>query len=424
MHLKLAFTNLTRTKIRTLLTGATIVIGISSLFLILALNSGIRKAIFSNVSKSNPLNQITVHPPASDNIFTSLIGSGSGTLNQETIDQIRNLPHVQDVYPETSYIDPSSLEVSVFGHRLQTDSMVFGVPRDFIAEEIKPETEWQNNGQPYPALISRKLLDIYNLSVAQPRDLPQITEDMILGREIDIYLGFSSFFAPFTERKDATLVKAKIVGLSNKTSLIGVTLPLEVVETLNQNKDSEHTSEFINAYVITDSPEHIETVAQQIEEMELQTKYLQKSFTQIQDNFRYLTIGLTIISIIILCVSALSIANSFFANINERINEIGILRSLGASKKNIRNLFLAEAALLGTIAGIFGIILGLILVFPINSAALEILPDVSYKPTSLFAFDIFLLLGLTIFSIFFSLISAYIPALSAARLNPIRALNQ
>jgi len=424
--LKLSLINIKRTKIRSILTASTIIIGITSLFLILTLNAGLKKAVFTTAKQKNPLNQITVYPPASNNIISSVIGAiKNKKINNQSIEEIKKLPHVENIYLETAYIKPSTLEIPIFGRTLQTDSMVFGVPYEFIQEDIKNKEAWTNPKSPYPAIISRKLLDIYNLSVAQTQGIPEITQDLIIGREIDVFLGHSSFFESPSAKKKATNIKVKVIGLSNKTNIVGITLPLKTVNSLNHKKDPSHKNQYINAYVIADSPQNVDQIAKTIEEkLKLETKYLQKTYSQIKSNFTYLTIGLGLISFIILCVSALSITNSFFTNINERVNEIGILRALGASKKVIKKLFLTEAALLGTISGILGVTVGTLLIPLINSATLSILPDISTKPDSIFFIDYKLYILLPIFSLFFSQIAAYLPAHTAAKMNTIRALNK
>ncbi len=423
---KLAIINLQRTKIRTILTGATIVIGICSLFLILSLNAGISRTVFSSAEKNNPLNQITIHPPSSNNIITSLLGvTRESPINDETIAELSKLPNIKEVYSETAYLSPSAIEVNMFGQKLQTDGLIFGVPYSFVSDSIKSESDWTPTNQPYPAIVSRKLLDIYNLSVAQPQSLPQVTEEMIIGQEIDIYLGYSSFFIPFSKKEDAPRIRAKITGFSDKTNLVGVTLPEQLVQNLNKEKDPTYQNQYINLYAIADSPENVEKIAHNIEEnFDLETTYLQKTYSQIQSNIIYLSLGLALISIIILTVSALSIANSFFANINERVNEIGILRSIGADQRSIATLFLTEAGLLGLINGLIGVILAITLIPIINSTTLSFIPDISTKPTNLFHISLLTAAGMPIFSLIFSLIAAYIPSRTAANMNTIEALNK
>lgn len=422
--IKLALINLSRNKTRTFLTGLSIAIGICSLFLITSLDAGLKKAVFSDISKTNPLNQITVHSQIKNSFITPLLGSDNPKydITDQTITKIKSIPEVTAIYPEMAYNSPAMIEASIFGLPFQTDATIFGVPQEFIAKDLNPKTNWQADNQPYPVIVSRKLLDLYNLSVAGPQNLPQFTDKNIIGKQFSVLLNYSSFFANFKDRDQATKINASIQGLSDKTNLIGATLPLEIVKKLNQNEDPEYTNKYVNLYVTVSSPEHIETVAQQIESMELETNYLQKKFQQIQKSFRYLTIALTIVSTIILFMAALSIASTFFANVHERYREIGILRTIGANRSNIKNIFLVEAIILGIISAIIGIVIGLIIIPYINASALDLIPDISSKPESIFLIEPTQIGLIILFAAIISTISAFIPASKAASTEIVKAL--
>ena len=65
-----------------------------------------------------------------------------------------------------------------------------------------------------------------------------------------------------------------------------------------------------------------------------------------------------LISVLILIVSAINIAHTFFMIIAERRREIGILRAIGANRLHIAGMILGEAALLGLLGGVLGVAVG------------------------------------------------------------------
>ena len=119
-----------------------------------------------------------------------------------------------------------------------------------------------------------------------------------------------------------------------------------------------------------------------------------------------------------LIVSSIMIGVITLISVQERTKEIGILRALGASKKNISNMFNAETMIIGFISGAIGIIIAYILCIPINML-LHKLTGISninaYLPISA-------AITLIIISILLSLISGIIPAKSAAKKEPVEAL--
>ncbi len=129
----------------------------------------------------------------------------------------------------------------------------------------------------------------------------------------------------------------------------------------------------------------------------------------IQTILATLTVGLAGIAAISLVVGGIGIMNIMLVAVSERTREIGLRKALGATPKNILTQFLIESAVLSTLGGIIGIILGML-------GALAIKPFFPATPalnSVLLAFAVSLLTGI-IFGVF--------PAKKAANLNPIEAL--
>ncbi|MDO4474019.1 MAG: ABC transporter permease [Eubacteriales bacterium] len=121
-----------------------------------------------------------------------------------------------------------------------------------------------------------------------------------------------------------------------------------------------------------------------------------------------------------LLVAAIGIANTMMMSIYERTKEIGIMKVLGCSLKNIKQMFLLEAAFIGLIGGFAGMILSFCLSAVINmltghGAAMGIEGDISCIP-------VWLVLAAMGFAMFVGTVAGYFPALRAMRLSPLAAI--
>ena len=141
---------------------------------------------------------------------------------------------------------------------------------------------------------------------------------------------------------------------------------------------------------------------------------LMSSVTTIVNVISYVLIAFVAISLI---VSSIMIGIITYISVLERTKEIGILRSIGASKRDISRVFNAETLLVGFVAGFLGIMVTLILLIPIN-LIIESLSGIS----GLAALPPMGGLILVLISMILTLIAGLIPSRVAAKKNPVEAL--
>lgn len=136
--------------------------------------------------------------------------------------------------------------------------------------------------------------------------------------------------------------------------------------------------------------------------------------SSIMDAITYVLIAFSAVSLV---VSSIMIGIITYISVLERTREIGILRSLGARKKDITRVFNAETFLIGLTSGILGIIIARLLIFPINIIIenLSNLPNVA-KLNPVHA------IIMIIISILVTLIGGFIPSKMASRKDPVEAL--
>jgi putative ABC transport system permease protein len=410
-------------KFRTFLAIASIAIGTCSLLVFMGLNKGIQTATFQKMEKQSPLTQITVRPPIEEAGIISFITRPEGTkIDRTHIEQISKIRGVKNVYPETQFNNFASIQANLLGQTLITDAMIFGVPKGFIETDTKNPEIWDRKEEPYPAIIPRKILEIYNIGVASPQNLPTLSEDILIGRTLTLYPNYSTFF-PTNNRTDQK-IQLKVVGFSDKVSLIGATLPFEVVEELNQKYTNNPETKILELFVETSDESLTSSVAKEIEDLGFNTFYLQKDFQNIEMRFNYLRNSLGAISAIILITCGIAIMSTFLATISERIKELALFRALGATKTHIKKLILLEAGMTGLVGSLLGVIIGIPTGNIINNYGLQGLDKTIFQVNTMFIIDYKTIATTILFGVVLSIISAYIPAHKAANIKPIEALNR
>lgn len=142
---------------------------------------------------------------------------------------------------------------------------------------------------------------------------------------------------------------------------------------------------------------------------------LMSSVTDIINVISYVLIAFVAISLV---VSSIMIGVITYISVLERKKEIGILRAIGASKKNISQVFNAETFIIGLLAGLLGIGITLILLIPGNMIIHEIAGNVSVSASLPVAGAIILI----VLSVILTLIGGLIPSKKAAQEDPVTAL--
>lgn len=142
---------------------------------------------------------------------------------------------------------------------------------------------------------------------------------------------------------------------------------------------------------------------------------LTSSLTTIIDGISYVLIAFVSISLIVSCIMIGIITH---ISVMERTKEIGILRALGASKRNISQVFNAETFIIGCCAGILGIGVSWLALFPINSVIEKLSGLADLKAQLPIKYSLILIA----ISIVITIIGGLLPAKKAAKKDPVVAL--
>ncbi len=141
---------------------------------------------------------------------------------------------------------------------------------------------------------------------------------------------------------------------------------------------------------------------------------MMKSVSQIINTISYVLIAFVAISLI---VSSIMIGIITYISVLERTKEIGILRAIGASKKDISRVFNAETLIVGFISGVIGILITTLLTLPINGL-IHMITGVSIVTKVPLSAAIFLV----IISMLLTIVAGLIPSRIASKKDPVVAL--
>ncbi|XIF19858.1 MAG: Hypothetical protein AJITA_00561 [Acetilactobacillus jinshanensis] len=128
---------------------------------------------------------------------------------------------------------------------------------------------------------------------------------------------------------------------------------------------------------------------------------------------------LTAIAAISLLVAAVMIVAILYISVNERTREIGILRALGASKKNVRHLFLDQALLLGIISSILATVFSYLGELLINHLTFN--SSMGFNLVQIMPHQVVIVFIITLI---INAIASVMPSWKASRLDPIKCLNK
>lgn len=121
-------------------------------------------------------------------------------------------------------------------------------------------------------------------------------------------------------------------------------------------------------------------------------------------------------------VSAIGMFNTMTVTLLERTKEIGIMRTIGASPSDVKNLFISESIVVGFLGGVSGIVMGVTIGLTVNFFLNLVASQFGGQAVALFSFPLAFLLFIMLFSAAVGYLTGVFPAKRAATLNPLDAI--
>jgi putative ABC transport system permease protein len=149
---------------------------------------------------------------------------------------------------------------------------------------------------------------------------------------------------------------------------------------------------------------------------------LSKTVEQASKIFQGIQATLAVFGGIALVVSAIGMFNTMTVTLLERTKEIGIMRTLGASPSDVKLLFISESIVVGFLGGLSGVLMGITLGFVVNFMLNVAASQFGGQAVKLFAFPLWFLTFISLFSAIVGYFTGVFPARRAALLNPLDAI--
>lgn len=192
-------------------------------------------------------------------------------------------------------------------------------------------------------------------------------------------------------------------------------------------KQNSGEMRFYSASVTTDGTRKVDEIKKEITALNGGEFYQVSTFADdkatVQTAINVMAAGLAGFGFLTLLASAFGIINTQYISVLERTSQIGLMKSLGMRKSDVSKLFRYEAALIGLFGGIIGIVVayGITFLNPVISSVLK-LQKTSGVDTNLLQPDLFAWILLVVGLMLLSVVSGFLPARKAAKMNPIEAL--
>lgn len=477
-YIRIALKNISRQKMRTFLTIVAVTIGSLSIILMASLLTTIRDSVYDFFDEMDAFTLVTVtpDPDAADNgggLIRSETGDNSGKiLDDASLANLKALPHVADATPVGS--------VWVKNMRLE------GVDKKMWSNIIAYDPETEVFNMPVMAgrgltgddmdkiVVSSRFAKTYGYA-DKPEELIGKNAVFIFegAAEVPDWNGMTPEKSPEEgdnkdwwdgQQKKTVELNVEIVGIAQNSTFddsqnyINIAWGKKFMTRVRWEWQKDCSSQQVNVYqdkngkemknyqdnctseqvlvktdysekngygsilLKADNRDNIPGIAAEVGKLGYGVSTAEDLLAEVNKMLLGIGAVLGIIGGISLFVAAIGIINTMVMATYERTREIGVMRACGATRKTIRKLFTFEAALLGFLGGIFGLILSIAIGKLANYIADNYISSVDLPFDQVTSFPWWLIVGVLAFTTLIGLVSGLAPAFKASRLNPVDAL--
>ena len=403
-YVKMAFSNIRHNKVRSFLTMLGIIIGISSVILIMGIGNGAKNVITSEMADIGE-GQISVY----SNDYT-----GTYVITNDDIEKIKKMEGVKGVTVQDGMQGQTQVLKGDFGVNI---ACVMPDYKYFMNTGIADgrfftESEYES-GTPVCIIGEKDAISLFGTTNVVGMKIP-----------VDIY---------------GTNVEFKIVGIEKAKSDSFISfdygeksVSIIVPETMLRKVYGIEIDNFQGIYILADKHADTYTLAQNITALldrvhkieDGEDMYMVENFSDymsmVNTVINIVTLIISLIAAISLFVGGIGVMNIMLVSVTERTREIGIRKSLGAKTRSIMFQFLAESVIITLIGGMIGVILGVAGASGIASIVSMINPSLAFTPEV----SAGAVMGAAAFSSAVGIFFGIYPARKAAKLSPIEALRR
>ena len=408
----LALGNVSRARIRSTLTIMGVAIGTALVVLLIALASGAEENVKRSIFSIGDLRLVTVQPfqPGATGLTAV-----PRTITDDNVSKFRIIPHVDGAYRQ------------------------FDAPLGTLLEggedaAVRPQGIEPNAPVDRGDLLAGRHIEANERAVAVlPGNLARLiatNASDAIGKTVTLRLGGAVKIGQTRIAGSGTPreYKMTVVGVFDErnTSQTSVRIPLQdAITALAENRglspdEALKITGYSGVSLEADDSKWVGDVVSSVQELGYSAFSLKQVIDQIDQGFGIFRGILAGIGGVALLVAAIGIANTMIMAVLERTREIGIMKAVGASPRDIRTLFLGEAALVGVFGGVIGLALGIA-----GGKVIEVIirqANPRLNPPDIFVVDLPLALGALGLALAVSLVAGFLPSRRAMRMSALSAL--
>ncbi len=415
---------------RAVLTVLAVALGTALLSSLLIASNAARERVLDQVSAGGPLAGIKVDAAAASATALDTDNPRPGPprlIDDDALTRIVALPHVASVVPVVAtpmaILAPVGTRASGRDDGPIFDSVV-GVDLAHIADVPVSLLDGR-----LPALGSTTEV-VATLDYLHRIGVDKANAQSVIGT--DLTLGAPRPFSFENEHRiRARWTRVQIVGVVSQEASNGLLVaPIAVTQSARQwtlaGGDSDllgpNPSPYTALFVVARGLDHVTDVRAEINAVGYSTSAPETLITQVQRYLHVVELVLAGIGLIGLSIAALGISNAMLAAIRERRREIGVLKAVGATDRDVRRVFLVEAATLGFAGGVIGAAAGFALALVLASVVNGYLSSQGLQTVDL-KFPMVLLALVVAGATLLALVAGVLPAIRAARLPARQAIS-
>jgi putative ABC transport system permease protein len=392
---RMALRGLFARKLRTALTGFAVVIGVAFVAGTFIFTDTINASfddLFERVSKGVDVNVTANQPVEGD------FGGRIQPLPPGTLEKVESAPGVEAVQP-----------------RLETQVTIFDKDGDPIGGNGPPSIVFSTNAERF---------DPQTYEEGERADEPgQVTLDQATADHYDFHVGDKLKIAGRAPAQDYELVGISKLGDQKSLGIKSMSMPLEEVQKI-ADRPGELTEIAVAAENGT-TPEQLKANISRVlggsAEVRTGQEQADKAAADITDSLGFLTIALLVFAGIAVFVGGFLIFNTFQVTVAQRSREFALLRTLGASRRQVLNSVLVETLVIGFVASVLGILGGLVIAPGLRSLLASV--GIELPSTSTVIEPRTIIVGLAV-GMVATLVSGLVPARRATQVEPVEAMRE
>lgn len=389
---KLAFKNLKRYKLRTFLTAGGVAISIGFITFLTSLGYGLQKISTEQIANMEALQVLDVDAGKSKIV----------TMDEDTVRKISNLFGVEEVYPSVSVAGNIAYQGS------KIDGIVYGKTLDVLTLEKQRILTGKSFSSDNAEEVLVNMAAVKKMGIASPVDL--------VGKDLDIRMILRPELFEDEQKTPITETgKYKVVGILEEGSSPYVYLPLQSLRQYG-------VVNYSGARVKTTSKDNVDKIKILIEHMGFKVTSIKDTVDQVNQFFSVFRAVLTGFGVIAVVVSCIGMFNTLTISLIEKTREIGIMKSLGTTKRDIKRIFLSEALLIGLVGGVSGMFASYLLGEVLNASIYALAKSTGNTPVKIFVFPVGLVVVALLLSILISVLTGAYPSRRASKISALNAL--